>query len=202
MLLPIFLLIIFGLLSNLAVLFSLVLEVSTFNLLRPLSFGAVVAERGIDVLILVATLEVFAELICLRGSILVLLFAIGGDDFGLLIRVVMREVLAAFMRAGGLGGALVFATAAGVLVGRTDATMREVFAGLTCLGVAGFASFGVAGAGEGLEILWAGAILRGGAETLGGLERGADLLGLGAVGFATAGGGLLRFGRVEARGAG
>jgi len=112
-----------------------------------LGFVAVAAEEEIDVLILVTTLEVFAELICLRGSILVLLFAAGGADFGLLNRVAMREVLTVFGRAGGLGAALVFATAAGILAGRTDAVMRAVFAGLTRLGGAGFASFGVAGAG-------------------------------------------------------
>jgi len=48
-------------------------------------------------LILVATPEVFAELICLRGLVLVSLFAAGGVDFGLLICVAMREVLAVFV---------------------------------------------------------------------------------------------------------
>jgi len=293
-----------GLLSNLALLFSCVFEVSTLNLLRRLSFASaagdcfltviflamrdvfgalirraglvlgfvtVAAESGFDVLSLVATPEVFAELICLRGSGLVSLFTAGGVDFGLLIRVAMREVLAVFVRAGELGAGLVFAAAAGGLArrtdvvmrevfagltrlsgagfgcfgarraagrdfgllicvamrevlavfvrvgelvaglvftaaagglaGRTDVVMREVFAGLTRLGGAGFAGFGVVGAGEGLEILRAGVTLRGGAETLGGLERGADRLGLGALGLAAVGGGLLRLGRVEALGA-
>lgn len=90
------------------------------------------------------------------------------------------------------------------LAGVTNVVMREVFAGLTRVVVvgAGFGGFGVVGAGEGLEILRAGVTLRGGAETLGGLERGAGLLGLGALGLAAVGGGLLRLGRAEALGAG
>jgi hypothetical protein len=168
-----------------------------------LGFVTVAAERGFDVLILVATPEVFAELICLRGSGLVLLFTAGGVDFGLLICVAIREVLAVFVRAGELGAGLVFATAAGTLAGRTDAAMREVFVGLTRLGGVGFGGFGVVGAGEGLETLRAGFVLRGGAEAFGGAERGAGRLGRDERGLMFAGGGgLLRCGRAEALGAG
>ncbi len=94
---------------------------------------------------------------------------------------------------------MVFATAAGALAGRTDAAMREVFAGLTRLGWTGFGGFGGVGAGEGLEILRAGVVLRGGAEAFGGAERGAGWLGLDERGLMVAGGGgLLRCGRAEA----
>ena len=85
---------------------------------------------------------------------------------------------------------MVFATAEGALAGRTGAAMREVFVGLTRLGGAGF---GGVGAGEGLETLRAGVVLRGGAEAFGGAERGAGRLGLDERGLTFAGGGgLLR----------
>jgi hypothetical protein len=103
---------------------------------------------------------------------------------------------------GGLGAGLVFATAAGALAGRTDAAMREVFAVLTRLGGVGFGGFGAVGAGEGLETLRAGVVLRGGAEAFGGTERGAGWLGLDELGLTFAGGGLPRCGRAEALGAG
>jgi hypothetical protein len=95
-------------------------------------------------------------------------------------------------------------TAAEALAGRTDAAMREVFAGLTRLGGAGFGGFGAVGAGEGLEtLLRVGAVLRGGDEAFGGAERGAGRLGLDERGLTVAGGGgLLRCGRAEALGAG
>jgi len=97
----------------------------------------------------------------------------------------------------------VFATEAGALAGRTDAAMREVFAGLTLLGGAGFGGFGGVGAGESLETLRAGVVLRGGDEAFGGAERGASRLGLDERAFMVAGGGaLLRCGRAEALGAG
>lgn len=199
-----------------------------------LGFVTVAAERGFDVLILVATPEVFTELICLRGSDLVLLFTAGGVDFGLLIRVAICEVLGELVRAGDFGAGfdgfgalratgdlagrtdvvirevfaglirfggagLVFAAAAGALAGRTDAAMREVFVGLTRLGGVGFGGFDVAGAGEGLEILRAGVVLRGGAEAFGGAGRlDRDERGLTFAG----GGGLLRCGRAAALGAG
>ena len=88
---------------------------------------------------------------------------------------------------------MVFAAAAGALAGRTDAAMREVFVGLMRLGGAGFGGFGGVGAGEGLETLRAGVVLRGGAEAFGGAERGAGRLGLDERGLTFAGGGgLLR----------
>lgn len=150
--------------------------------------------------------EVFAGLMRLDGAGFGC-FGTGrtaGGDFAVLIRVAMREVSAVFVRVDELVAGLVFAWRAGGLAGRTDVVMREVFAGLTRVVVvgAGFGGFGVVGAGEGLEILRAGVTLRGGAETFGGLERGAGLLGLGALGLATVGGGLLRLGRAEALGAG
>jgi len=105
---PVFLLSVPGLLSSFALLFSCVLP-PIFLAMRDF-FGALIrgaglasgfvtvaAESGFDVLILVATLEVFAELICLRGSGLVLLFTAGGVGFGLLTCVAMREVLAVFV---------------------------------------------------------------------------------------------------------
>lgn len=140
--------------------------------------------------------EVFAGLMRLDGAGFGCFGAgrTAGGDFAVLIRVAMREVLAVFVRVGELVAGLVFAGGAKGLAGRTDVVMREVFAGLTRVVVVG--------AGEGLEILRAGVTLRGGAETLGGLERGAGLLGLSALGLAAVGGGLLRLGRAEALGAG
>ena len=227
MLLPFFLSSVPGLLNSLAPLLSCVLRVSTFVLLLRLSFasarsnfvlpaifpvttdffGGFIGGAGLalsiaipavdaegNFWILLATREVFAEVICLCGSVLVLVFTAGGADFGLLIFVAIREVLALFVLAFCLSAGLVFVTAAGALAGRTVFVMIEVFGGLT--------RFGVAGAGEGLDILRAGATLRGGDDAVGGAGRCTGWLGLDERLLTFAGGGLVRRGRVDVLGAG
>jgi len=95
-LLVVFLSSVLGLLSSLAVLFSCVLGVSTFNLLRRLNFRAVAGDCFLP-LIFLAIRDVFGALIRVAGLVLGFVTAAveGGGD--VLILVVMREVLAEFV---------------------------------------------------------------------------------------------------------
>ncbi len=114
--------------------------------------------------------------------------------------VVIREVFAGLIRLGGAGfGAFDALRAAGGLAGRTDVVIREVFAGLIRFGGAGFGALRAAG---GLGALRLGVTLGAGGEALGGTERGAGRLRLGALALADERGWLLRCGREVALGAG
>ena len=197
-----------GLVRSLALLVSFVLGAETLGAALRVSFSDFVVTGSFFSILIVCFLRV-----CLAsvrpGELLIAtlgcFFTAAGGDFGLLIRVAICEVLGELVRAGDFGagfdgfGAM---RAAGDLAGRTDVVMREVFAGLTRFGGAGFDGFGALRAAGGLGALRLGVTLGAGGEALGGTERGAGRLGLGALALADERGWLLRCGRAAALGAG
>jgi hypothetical protein len=198
-----------GLVRSLALLVSFVLGAETLGAALRVSFSdfVVVTESFFSILI-VCFLRVRSASVRLGELLIATLgcfFTAAGGDFGLLIRVAICEVLGELVRAGGFGAGFDgfgAERAAGDLTGRTDVVIREVFAGLIRFGGAGFGAFGALRTAGGLGALRLGVTLGAGGEALGGTERGADRLGLGALALADERGWLLRCGRAAALGAG